>query len=298
MKEVYDFFDLIYSCADPEWFLEIRCLDSVVSWHIDRVKHLHDWTTKGLELAKTKESLHFRVVPARSANRKDLAEATTLWADIERVLSDEEREAVADLGIVPSAVVYSGRGMHLYWALRKPVDTDTAKETNEALARLLDGDEGAGHPSHTMRFPGSYNCKYIPKKPVTVEIKGNIYDISDFGFLPKRPKVQHSNTSRVVSVSFNKLKEKTEKCPVIATAFKKPELLSFYAWCSLACVTDEETFVDLSRLDENRFDEEEARYRHRYLKERKYRPFGCEKLEEARNCPRLGKCGLRKVIHE
>jgi len=27
MKEVYEFFELIYSCADPEWFIEIRKLE-------------------------------------------------------------------------------------------------------------------------------------------------------------------------------------------------------------------------------------------------------------------------------
>jgi len=63
-------------------------------------------------------------------------------------------------------------------------------------------------------------------------------------------------------------------------------------------VTDEESFVALSSLDESRFDEGQARYRHRYRRERNYRPYGCEKLAEAARCPRLGRCGLRKVIRE
>ena len=299
MKEVYEFFELIYSCADPEWFIEIRKLEPLpVTSFWDRIKNLREWTAKGLEIAKTADSLHFRVVPSKIRDRKDLAMATTLWADVERVLSEEEREALEDLGITPSAVVHSGRGMHMYWALESPVDPETAGRTNEALARLLGGDEGAGHPSHTLRFPGSFNCKYIPKKPVTVEIvSGKKYNLSDFSFLRTETKKKSENT-RPAPVSLERLKAASKRCPVIATAFEKPETLSFYAWCSLACVTDEESFVALSSLDESRFDEGQARYRHRYLRERNYRPYGCEKLTEAAGCPRLGRCGLRKIIHE
>jgi len=299
MKEVYDFFELIYSCADPAWFIEIRKLEPLpVTSFWDRIKNLSEWTTKGLEIAKTADSLHFRVVPSKSRDRKDLAMATTLWADVERVLSEEEREALEDLGITPSAVVHSGRGIHMYWALESPVDPETAGRINEALARLLGGDEGAGHPSHTLRFPGSFNCKYIPKKPVTVEIvSGKKYNLSDFSFL-RTEKKKKNESSKLTPVSLERLKAASKRCPVIATAFEKPEILSFYAWCSLACVTDEESFVALSSLDESRFDEGQALYRHRYLRERNYRPYGCEKLAEAAGCPRLGRCGLRKVIRE
>ena len=85
----------IYSCAKPEWFLEIRHLEpKPVSWHIDRVKNLESWISHGLEMAQSSFSLHFRIVPSFSENRKDLAMATTLWADVERVITEEEKEAL------------------------------------------------------------------------------------------------------------------------------------------------------------------------------------------------------------
>lgn len=300
MKEVYEFFNLIYSCADPEWFLEIRKLEPLpIDWHIDQVKNLKSWVFRGLEMARNSKSLHFRVVPSRTQNRKDLAMATTLWADIERIISEEEKEAMKDLNILPSAIVCSGRGMHMYFALKKPVEIGRAKILNESLAYLLKGDEGAGHPSHTLRFPGSYNYKYIPKKLVTVEIFGHLYEPEFFDTLPKRKKKKNGKSSdRVSRVSPEKMRKMAKTCPVIEIALEKPEKLSFFAWSSLACITDEDTFIEISRLDTERFREEEARRQYRYLKERNYRPYGCDKLKEAKNCQRKGRCGLKKVAYE
>jgi hypothetical protein len=301
MKEVHDFFRLIYSCADPEWFLEIRKLEPrPVSWHIDRVKNLGSWVNQGLEMAQNSSSLHFRVAPSFSENRKDLAMATTLWADVERTISEEEKEALQDLEIPPSAVVHSGRGVHMYWTLKEPIDLDAAKAKNEALALLLQGDEGAGHPSHTLRFPGSYNCKYIPKKLVTVQVFGERYDISRFDFLkapkPKIKKTEPPKTAR--TVGFDRIKKAAFRCPVLDVAIHSPEKLSYYAWCSIACLTDEKSFVKISSLDRERFNEKEATETYRYLKDSKYRPWGCNRIPEAGNCPRLGRCGLRKVVYE
>jgi len=263
----------------------------------DRVGNLREWTAKGLEIAKTADSLHFRVVPSKIRDRKDLAMATMLWADVERVLSEEEREALEDLGITPSAVVRSGRGMHMYWALEKPVDPETAGRTNEALARLLGGDEGAGHPSHTLRFPGSFNCKYIPKKPVTVEIvSGKKYNLSDFSFL--RTETKKKAKHKTCSSFSGKAESCVEKMPCYSDGVRKTGNFKLLR------------VVFFSLRDGRRilrcavfFGRKQVRRRsdalqHRYLRERNYRPYGCEKLAEAAGCPRLGRCGLRKVIHE
>jgi len=73
MKEVYEFFELIYSCADPEWFIEIRKLEPLPGTSFwDRVRNLREWTAKGLEITKTADSLHFRVVPSKIRDRRTL----------------------------------------------------------------------------------------------------------------------------------------------------------------------------------------------------------------------------------
>ena len=300
MKEIYEFFNLIYSCADPEWYLEIRKLEPLpVESHTDRVRNLKEWTMQGLKMAQNSKSLHFRVIPSKTQNRKDLAMATTLWADVERPLSNEEREAMKELSLIPSAVVNSGRGTHLYFALNKPIDPEKAQELNESLAYVLRGDAGAGHCSHTLRFPGSRNYKYIPKKYVSVKVLGHIYDPEFFGFLPVAKKKEVGKSSRYTApVSLKSLQEKSNRCPIIEAALSRPESLSYYAWFSLACVTDEETFVEISRRDANRFKENETRQMHRYLKERRYSPYNCDKLDEARNCPKKGRCFLKRIIHE
>ena len=213
--------------------------------------------------------------------------------------SNEEREAMKELSLIPSAVVNSGRGTHLYFALNKPIDPEKAQELNESLAYVLRGDAGAGHCSHTLRFPGSWNYKYIPKKYVSVKVLGHIYDPEFFGFLPVAKKREVGKSSRYTApVSLKSLQEKSNRCPIIEAAFSRPESLSYYAWFSLACVTDEETFVEISRRDANRFKENETRQMHRYLKERRYSPYNCDKLDEARNCPKKGRCFLKRIIHE
>ena len=163
MKEIYEFFNLIYSCADPEWYLEIRKLEPLpVESHTDRVRNLKEWTLQGLKMAQNSKSLHFRVIPSKTQNRKDLAMATTLWADVERPLSNEEREAMKELSLIPSAVVNSGRGTHLYFALNKPIDPESAGTERIAGLRAT-GRRGSGTLFAYTSLPGSWNINTYRK---------------------------------------------------------------------------------------------------------------------------------------
>ena len=291
MNKVHEFFRLIYSCADPEWFLEIRRLEPLpVTWHIDRVKNLESWVNEGLKMALSAPKPAFQGRSGKDGKQEGLPwprRCGQTWKDT----FPKKNGSLRDLGI-PRAVVHSA-GMHIYWPLKSPTDIETAREKNEALAKLLCGDEGAGHPSHTLRFPGSYNCKYVPKRYVDAEIFGHMSDISDFEFLPKTKKKKTTEHIRITA-GFEQL-EKKASVPVLDTALtaRRFELLCV----DIAGLPDgRRDLVKISSLDAGRFNEEEARYRHEYSRRRNYRPYGCDKLPK--QVPRLGKCGLRKVIHE
>lgn len=300
MKEVYDFFKTIYASADPEWFVEIRALEPQVCSYWDRIKNLDSWITKGLEMAKECTSLHYAVVPTLMRDRKALAQATTLWVDMERPLDEQTLWAMKKTGLIPSANVSSGRGHHLYFALEKPVNTDKARQINEALAYLFDGDVGAGNPSHTLRFPGSWNHKYAPKKFVTVEVSGKLFNPSFFdSFVKQVPTYEKSKKpyGGGISVSLKQLEAFADRCPIVRTALNDPERLSYRAWFSLcAWIKDRDVFMELSRLDRERFNENEASRMWDSIKSKNYRPYACEKTEEGKSCEHRNGCNLYKLF--
>ena len=119
----------------------------------------------------------------------DAALAPAAWIDIDlidhtlkksgaiaNVTMGEIREAaegVADalrsLPFAPSAIVYSGGGVHAYWRLAEPDrDLDTVEAVNARLATICAGDEAVKNRARVMRLPGSMNRKYA--EPVQCEV--------------------------------------------------------------------------------------------------------------------------------
>jgi len=83
------------------------------------------------------------------------------------------REALKLLRLQPTFIVASGNGLHLYWMLREPIDTQPEIDRIEALLRQLAdhvaGDLQVCEVSRLMRLPGTHNTKDDAWKPVTVE---------------------------------------------------------------------------------------------------------------------------------
>lgn len=67
----------------------------------------------------------------------------------------------------PTAIVFSGRGHHLYWSLREAVDLTperirTVDRILQGLARRVRGDPSSAGAGHFLRIPGTVNTKYRP----------------------------------------------------------------------------------------------------------------------------------------
>ena len=119
-----------------------------------------------------------------AATRKDgtsgalgnLAMLPALFVDIDFALTPEAEvlTRVRDFPFPPSARVYSGGGLHLYWHLREPLvfpeDTERAACLLRRLCATLRGDMSAAEPARVLRLPTTVNLKYQPARPVTWEL--------------------------------------------------------------------------------------------------------------------------------
>ena len=93
-------------------------------------------------------------------------------------------DALRELPFPPSAIVYSGGGVHAYWRFAEPdTDLDTVEAVNARLATICAGDGAVRNRSRVMRLPGSMNRKYA--EPVQAEVLDRFdawardYELSD-----------------------------------------------------------------------------------------------------------------------
>lgn len=112
--------------------------------------------------------------------KENTRETIILHADIDfknvDMLGDDPLKEVikqlARLKLQPSAVVFSGNGVHVYWLLSEPLDTQGHMEAIELvlrqLADLLAGDLSVCEVSRVMRMPGTFNTKDGARKEVEV----------------------------------------------------------------------------------------------------------------------------------
>ncbi len=80
----------------------------------------------------------------------------------------------------PSIVVSSGRGYHVYWALRDFASPSQLKVWLPILARKFGGDLASAVETQLLRVPGSINPKW-GKRCEIVSINGNRYTRLDLG---------------------------------------------------------------------------------------------------------------------
>ncbi|MCK1710988.1 MULTISPECIES: RepB family DNA primase [unclassified Bradyrhizobium] len=72
----------------------------------------------------------------------------------------------------PSAIVFSGNGIHVYYFFKEPVDTQDNRDRLEAfyrqLADVMAGDLAVCEVSRVVRLPGSHNSKDGASTPVEI----------------------------------------------------------------------------------------------------------------------------------
>ena len=128
-------------------------------------------------------------------NKKNVIALKAIWLDVdvkaEKGYStlDEARAAleqfIAAAKLPPaSAVVLSGRGVHVYWISDRPLSQSQWQPYAEGLVSLvrqhgLKADYGVTTDSaRVLRVPGTFNYKSDPPKPVRLASLGRDYDFS------------------------------------------------------------------------------------------------------------------------
>lgn len=143
-------------------------------------------------------------------NQASVRDIFCLWADIDVKDTDPTAKLVARSRIdafplVPSAIVDSGHGFHLYWILRQPIIDRSEEQTLQVkgilrgLVTQLAADPQATDFSRLLRLPGTTNVK-DPDNPVGCELLqfhgDRLYSLADFepfrllGPEPERVEVQ------------------------------------------------------------------------------------------------------------
>ena len=108
---------------------------------------------------------------------KDCLALHALFADIDFKDFPSEADARAQLehfALLPSGVVATGGGLHLYWLLTEPLNLENggaphAKRLLRALAEVVGADLASAEPARILRLPGTFNYKYTPPRRVVIE---------------------------------------------------------------------------------------------------------------------------------
>jgi hypothetical protein len=97
------------------------------------------------------------VVPYQSMEGGLCASSSTLWVDVDTCGAEEDLPAVEGLPEA-SMVVYTGRGIHLYWKLDTPVPLADMEAYNRGLSIALGGDH-CWDRKRVLRLPMTINSK-------------------------------------------------------------------------------------------------------------------------------------------
>lgn len=143
-----------------------------------------DWA---FELNAAGYHAHFGVHPrtVRGGRNDDVLGYAAIVADIDDArLARQAYLWLDDAGLSPSAVVHSGRGVHLYFLPKELVPTAAGKAVGLRLGRWLGGD-AVHDPARVLRLPGTLNVKPHVMAMATLDYvnpnrRYSIADISDF----------------------------------------------------------------------------------------------------------------------
>ena len=136
----------------------------------DSLTQLLEWIFK---MEGKKKGVHLRQASmdgnSKTCTKADVVAINHLWIDIDtgivpKVLIDEKN-------LRPTFCIKSGKGIHLYWRLAKPIEDQMGiakcEKTMKKLADILGGDPAPTHSASTLRLPGTINFKYDP--PIQTE---------------------------------------------------------------------------------------------------------------------------------
>ena len=136
----------------------------------------------------------------KSGGKKDILEIPCLWADFDLPPSNFLPHLEKKVVPIPSAMVMTGRGTHIYWILDRPVGSDQIDRVEDLLKRLAyatNSDMSSTEAAHCLRVPGTRNFKRSSAVMLLPIKKRWVYSIDELDEkLPKIPeeKKKHLDT--------------------------------------------------------------------------------------------------------
>ena len=164
------FLDALF--GDAEGFINIREIDEQARNRFIRCDEAFD--------IPQDTNVYFGVYARSHKDGRTEACSTTgtLWADYDDMTLKEVRERISGLP-EPSAIVFSGHGIHTYWLLKERAGAE-AVDVVKAIARATGADPKPTSKATVMRLPGSVNVKGAPVPCRILEANWRRYDLALF----------------------------------------------------------------------------------------------------------------------
>ena len=126
--------------------------------------HIEEFTAKWDQAGR---GLYWCVSTLKPRSRRiknNALEACFAYCDIDlksiKLTLAEVRTVLAECPFPPSAIVFSGNGLHAYWRFEAPHEaSEVTEDLNRAIADILAGDTQVAQRVALMRVPGSHNTK-------------------------------------------------------------------------------------------------------------------------------------------
>lgn len=154
-------------------------------------------TTRGVHMRQSR----FEKTATRGL-RENVVEATHVWVDIDvkhhvdlykrqrpeldslPALIQHAEKLLKNFQYRPTAIVWSGGGLHAYWALKESIIDKSrfgwVEDVNRSLARVFGGDEQAVSINDPLRLPGTCNFNYTPvRRCVLASVEPVYHDLRD-----------------------------------------------------------------------------------------------------------------------
>lgn len=146
------------------------------------------WNNKGF-------GIFWAVNQFNGARKKEnIVKVRALICDLDEGTNQEQLKTIAKSPLIPSLLIKTKRGYHLYWFV-KDYALECHFEQQNAIINFLGGDKGAKDLCRVLRVPGYYHHKQEPFLVHEVARTNKIYSTKDFDVFPKVEKKQFVSTT-------------------------------------------------------------------------------------------------------
>lgn len=146
---------------DRDWFI------FAIRQGAPPIKGLYPSDFGRVQQANREEDANAFYVVSRGGTRNDeIVDCPCVFADFDSASSPDDILGKIEKLPAPTAIVFSGRGYHVYWRLTEPATPEVFSRIQRGIATLTGSDPVVSNPGRQLRIPGTIN----PKNGKTCEV--------------------------------------------------------------------------------------------------------------------------------